>query len=443
LFATLIPAHGASAAAKACNDGMDNDGDGLIDYPADPGCISKVDNDEFNAPPPAGSCTTPNVAVNATMNTAAIQTLINASGNETAQFCFASGTYHLTAYLVPKTSQDFICDVRRTCILTGDDTYIGVFKRSGGTLSANRLTIQGFIIEHFANPFVDAANRCTIAPGWSVDMVDLEVRYNSAVGICPSTDTTVRDSFIHHNGVMGTDQGVSNNGTGTTTIYNNNEVSFNNTSGTEINTNAGGIVIKGSAGAYNTTITNNQVHDNIGNGIWADGLTSNALIENNTVYNNWNNGILYEISAFGTIHLNTVYNNELTTASQSASCYNANIQIAESWNTEVYGNTVTAANGENGICISTGTRDNPTNDSVHDNTVYMARITGQTSGPFTGATNCCIASYNTTFEANHYHVDDVLGIRWQWLNPPYTYTWSQWTGTGNDSPVGTVETWVP
>lgn len=29
-----------------CNDGMDNDGDGLFDFPADPGCCSFVDNDE-------------------------------------------------------------------------------------------------------------------------------------------------------------------------------------------------------------------------------------------------------------------------------------------------------------------------------------------------------------------------------------------------------------
>lgn len=32
----------------ACNDHLDNDGDGLIDYPADPGCSSYTDNDEFN-----------------------------------------------------------------------------------------------------------------------------------------------------------------------------------------------------------------------------------------------------------------------------------------------------------------------------------------------------------------------------------------------------------
>jgi hypothetical protein len=37
-------------------DGFDNDGDGLIDYPEDPGCASMQDNDEYNVPPdPCGN----------------------------------------------------------------------------------------------------------------------------------------------------------------------------------------------------------------------------------------------------------------------------------------------------------------------------------------------------------------------------------------------------
>ncbi len=38
------------ATPKACEDGVDNDGDGLVDYPADPGCSSAVDDDESNPP---------------------------------------------------------------------------------------------------------------------------------------------------------------------------------------------------------------------------------------------------------------------------------------------------------------------------------------------------------------------------------------------------------
>jgi hypothetical protein len=41
----------AQAPQPACADEFDNDGDGLADFPADPGCISSDDNDEADAAP--------------------------------------------------------------------------------------------------------------------------------------------------------------------------------------------------------------------------------------------------------------------------------------------------------------------------------------------------------------------------------------------------------
>ena len=38
-----------------CSDGADNDGDGLTDFPSDPGCSSTFDNDEFNTVPNPGN----------------------------------------------------------------------------------------------------------------------------------------------------------------------------------------------------------------------------------------------------------------------------------------------------------------------------------------------------------------------------------------------------
>lgn len=45
--------------AAACADGLDNDGDGVTDYPADPGCNSLSDDDEYNPPPPPAGATLP------------------------------------------------------------------------------------------------------------------------------------------------------------------------------------------------------------------------------------------------------------------------------------------------------------------------------------------------------------------------------------------------
>lgn len=43
---------GSRTALVACNNGIDDDGDGYIDYPADHGCSSPTDTDETNPPPP-------------------------------------------------------------------------------------------------------------------------------------------------------------------------------------------------------------------------------------------------------------------------------------------------------------------------------------------------------------------------------------------------------
>ena len=48
-LATLLVAANAFAARPLCSDGKDNDRDGRKDYPRDPGCASKRDNDERNA----------------------------------------------------------------------------------------------------------------------------------------------------------------------------------------------------------------------------------------------------------------------------------------------------------------------------------------------------------------------------------------------------------
>ena len=59
LFVVSLLAAGMVAAAKGsggkkiaeCSDGIDNDSDGLVDYPADPGCISTGDNSELDGSP--------------------------------------------------------------------------------------------------------------------------------------------------------------------------------------------------------------------------------------------------------------------------------------------------------------------------------------------------------------------------------------------------------
>ncbi len=52
LSSTTVTPPPPPPAKAVCEDGLDNDSDGKIDFPADPGCSSATDTDETDAPPP-------------------------------------------------------------------------------------------------------------------------------------------------------------------------------------------------------------------------------------------------------------------------------------------------------------------------------------------------------------------------------------------------------
>jgi hypothetical protein len=58
--------YGGASPTPQCSDSIDNDNDGLTDYPSDPGCSSATDNDEYN-PPPADT-TPPTVSITSPAN---------------------------------------------------------------------------------------------------------------------------------------------------------------------------------------------------------------------------------------------------------------------------------------------------------------------------------------------------------------------------------------
>ena len=54
---------GGGTTPPQCADGSDNDGDGLADYPRDPGCISSLDNDERDTGGEVAGATTPGLTI--------------------------------------------------------------------------------------------------------------------------------------------------------------------------------------------------------------------------------------------------------------------------------------------------------------------------------------------------------------------------------------------
>jgi parallel beta-helix repeat protein len=169
-----------------------------------------------------------------------------------------------------------------------------------------------------------------------LDMSGFELR-----AIQPGPNGVVSGSFLHHNGRNGLGCGECDN-----ILVEDNEIAFN---GSEEHLGDGSAGIKSVANFV--TIRRNEIHDNLGNGIWFDVDARSQLIEHNHVYRNTRKGIFFEISDGGIVRYNTVQrNNCAVVISGCTPLHDASGGIAtnSSRNIEIYGN-VLGGNAEAGI----------------------------------------------------------------------------------------------
>lgn len=255
---------------------------------------------------------------------------------------------------------------------------------------ARGVTIKGLIVEKYATPaqqgaiFGDENPRAT---DWLIE--DNEVRFNSGSGIATGERSVVRRNKVHHNGQLG----ISPNGSDV--LIEDNEIYENNIYGFDAAWEAGGV----KAGKVERlTLRGNHVHDNNGSGLWCDIDCRNVLFENNLVERNSDAGIFYEISFDAIIRNNTVRLNGTGRGDQQGSSWvwGAGIQIAASEGVHVYGNTVTVAEGGNGIVIVDQGRERPdqpaeengqgtllyrtARNTIHDNVIVYEGETGLSGG---------------------------------------------------------------
>jgi parallel beta-helix repeat protein len=368
-----------------------------------------------SAPPP---CT--GVQIFPGMTADAIQNLVDVRPAGTV-FCFASGTYLLNHYITLKDGNQFICPVRRTCVLTGLDLYRGAFDGDYGT---SHQLIQGFVVEHF----VLAADTWPVAGIQVRDfgvVQDNEVRYNE-IGIEVGSNQTISGNFIHHNRRYGLSGGPGNN-----ILIEGNELSWNNAAHLDPNVNAGGSKIIGSqVGTQNLTWRNNHVHDNYGVGIWSDGNVRNALYERNVIENNAGPGIFHEISWDAIVRDNVVRRNNTLEQGLGMSCWHgAQIALNNSQNVVISGNIVEAI-ATNAICLANAVRQETAafpqalaNITVSNNVIGMR---GEVSMGMVGET----LPVNVTFSGNTYYVDNLTRPNWTYM---LTMTRAQWEAAGHDT----------
>jgi Right handed beta helix region len=285
---------------------------------------------------------------------------------------------------------------------------------------ARSVTVENLIVEKYAN--VDqqgAIGDMGEGRGWAV--TNNEVRWNHGVGVAVSEGAVTKGNFIHHNGELGFGSGK---GSGE---LSDNEIAFNVWNGTDCAWECGGAKW---AEVTEWFVLGNYVHDNQGDGLWADIDSEQMLFKNNRIENNLLAGLSIEISSHAIVDQNSFSGNGATAFQWG---WDGQVQIQNSWGVEVEDNTfvLDPAHGGNGVIViqqKRGARNMPRDNNVHDNDFTMTGGEGALAGWFADYKPDAFASTNT-FDNNHYHVYAPDGAFWS-ANEAVDF--AQWQESGQD-----------
>jgi parallel beta-helix repeat protein len=291
--------------------------------------------------------------------------------------------------------------------------------------------ISNLTVEYYASANQQGAiNNHGAGSGWTV--ANNEVRWNHGYGIVVGTSNKVLGNNIHHNGQLGLGGGSGTHDG----LVKGNVIAFNAWNGANCEWECGGAKWGNVA---RLTVVGNYIHDNGGTGLWTDERSSKIVFDSNLIDNNRLAGISHEISHAAVIRNNLLQSNGALTHRWG---WQAQIQIQNATDTEVYGNTIVLdpARGGNGITIiqqDRGAQFMPRNVLIHDNDVTMTGGYGAVVGWFAEVGVDAFLHANNHFDRNRYHVLAPV-TRQVWVaNGPGTFP--SWQTAGGD-PNGTVDT---
>jgi hypothetical protein len=350
-----------------------------------------------------------------------LQAIVNAYPTNTT-FCFASGTYAISAPIVPKGGDAFVAVTRRQAILTGNNATSMSFNGQG----VSGVTVRGLVISHFVPPDLGGSAALKASGGWRI--IDNEISYNANRGLYIEGGSLISGNYIHHNSLMGLYGYQASN-----SIVENNEIAFNGTLGTPYN--AGSKLV----GTTNVTIRNNYFHDDNNNEIWFDTNNTGVLIDGNTVVktNTYGKAISMEQNTGAAI----IRNNTINVGSAAGVA----IMVNNSSNEQIYANTITSASSISeqwGVIDlfydSSRTGYDTANNAVSGNTIILKGAT-----KYAASVSCYLVAdcspYWTTkgnsFQNDSYFVPSLTGQNWV---PGSPTAWTQWRATGFDT-NGTIQ----
>ena len=330
--------------------------------------------------------------------------------------------------LTDLTPGSFYWDYSRNLIYLRDDPTnrkleVSVVPSAAINGSNPGVTIQNLVVEKFGNH----ASAGAISAGSNWRVVDNLVTNNHGAGIHVEGGNEIIGNSVIRNGQLGL-----HGGGGGRILVEGNNVEFNNNAGYSWAWEAGGMKFVKTDGLE---FRNNIVSGNYGPGVWLDIENQNVLVENNTVSDNISAGIYQEIGGSAIIRNNVVERNGLLEPMQN-SVFGAGIMIGESYDVEVYGNTVT--NNEAGITAlqrargwsPLGVRE-VRNLNVHDNTITQS--SGIAAGLFVerGQSSTYFTSKKIRWENNDYQLgNSTTGLHFLWTGKQLTLP--QWKRYGHD-----------
>jgi hypothetical protein len=288
------------------------------------------------------------------------------------------------------------------------------------------ITVKNLVVEKVGNQAQEGAIDDQGA-NWVIEYND--VRYNHGHNVhADANGSIIRRNKIHHSMQMGF------GGTGDNLTMEYNEINHNNRD------NSYDAGWEGGGGKWaetnQLTMRGNWSHHNNGVGLWTDINNINTLYENNYLNNNTEAGIEHEISYAATIRNNVSVDNSPNAT--TAFYQGGQIQIAESPDVEVYGNTVRGRDGIGGRAQNRGTGTfgpwEIHNLNVHDNDIEVSDLGGWHLAAAIVSDDASQqpavwTSWNNHYEANDYFVPTTDAF-WDWSDS--LKTWAQWQALGHD-----------
>ena len=328
-------------------------------------------------------------------------------------FVFSPGVY-LGVSIQPRSGQKFLGEAG--AVLDGNGAKFAF--RSAGP----NVTVDGLEITDYRPSSKEGVIQAEPgARNWVV--ANNEIHHNAEIGVKGAAEWRILGNNIHHNGRYGLIAA------GASILIEGNEIAFNSTDYGATGDSGGTKFVH----TENLVLRGNYVHDNYGNGLWADINNRGYMIEGNRVVGNQWSGIYVEISCGGTVR-----NNRLERNGYGDSYPNwmtgAGIVVDNSPDVEVYGNTL--VNNAKGLGAIHGDRDGSAvtkcvaelrNLYVHHNTVTQSSDAAAGLDAQSDRDRVW-SSWNNRFENNTYNVGNGDQFRWegQWI------TLSEWRTAGNN-----------